>query len=52
MDAEEALGRDDVPDLTKKLIECTLRGGSFGPVPYVGSTRNGPYTLYGPGGAH
>ena len=48
MDVEEALGRDDVPDLTKKLIECTLRGGSFGPVPYVGSTRNGPYTLYGP----
>jgi ADP-ribose pyrophosphatase YjhB (NUDIX family) len=47
MDVDEALARHDVPDLTKKLIDCARSGAGFGDIPYVGSTKNGPYTLYG-----
>lgn len=45
---DEALMREDVPDLTKKLIGCALscdRGLHL--VPYNGSLKNGPYSLYG-----
>lgn len=48
--ADEALMREDVPDLTKKLIGCALscdRGLRL--VPYDGSMKNGPYSLYGAG---
>lgn len=41
---EEALARDDVPDLTKKLIRCALTGAGFGPIPFTSFT---PSTLYG-----
>lgn len=41
---EEALTRDDVPDLTKKLIECAAHRG-FSEIPYIG--KNPPYELYG-----
>lgn len=41
---EEALARDDVPDLTKKLIECAANRG-FSKIDYIG--KNPPYTLYG-----
>jgi len=41
---EEALTRDDVPDLTKKLIECVAHRG-FTEIPYTG--KNPPYALYG-----
>lgn len=44
---DEALAREDVPDLTKKLIESAAS-----PAPglvrkdYVGTTKYGPYSLY------
>ena len=48
LDIDEALSRDDVPDLTKKLIECALKKDQgFDEIPYVGSTKNGIYSLYG-----
>lgn len=47
LDVEEALVRDDVPELTKKLIESALRGGvGLHKEEYNGSTKNGPYSLY------
>lgn len=47
LDVEEALVRDDVPGLTKKLIESALRGDlGLHKEEYNGSTRNGPYSLY------
>lgn len=48
LDIQEALARDDVPDLTKKLIicaQCRERGLKY--MPYDGNTNNGPYSLYG-----
>ena len=45
MDVNEALTRDDVPDLTKKLITCALSGGGFGKVDYTGVEP--PYELFG-----
>ena len=41
---EEALIREDVPDLTKKLIECALTGGGFGTIPFTSFTTS---VLYG-----
>lgn len=40
----EALIREDVPDLTKKLIRCALTGKGFGPIPFTSFTTS---TLYG-----
>lgn len=45
VDINEALTREDVPDLTKKLIECALTGSGFGEISYIG--RNPPYALFG-----
>ena len=42
---DEALCREDVPDLTKKLIECALTGEGFEPIPFTSFTTS---TLYGP----
>ena len=42
---DEALTREDVPDLTKKLIECALTGEGFEPIPFTSFTTS---TLYGP----
>ncbi len=43
---EEALLREDVPDLTKKLIQCARdASNAFGPIDYNG--LNPPYQLYG-----
>ena len=42
---DEALSREDVPDLTKKLIECALTGQGFEPIPFTSFTTS---TLYGP----
>lgn len=51
LDIEEALTRGDVPDLTKKLIGCALKkDAGFSEIPYVGTTKNGVYSLYGAGG--
>lgn len=48
MDIDEALSREDVPDLTKKLIVCaTKREKGFEQIPYEGSKKNGIYFLYG-----
>ena len=44
MPVDEALSHDDVPDLSKKLIECALTSG-WHTVDYIG--RNPPYKLYG-----
>ena len=46
MDIPEALEREDVPGLTKTLIQCALKEEEgFGPLPYV--SRNRPGFLYG-----
>ncbi len=47
MDIEEALQREDVPDLTKKLIECALREGGLVQIPYEGKSKHGVGYLYG-----
>ena len=46
MEIEEALGREDVPHLTKQLIRCALKAEEgFGLLPYDGRAR--PGYLYG-----
>ena len=45
-DVEEALSREDVPDLTKKLIQSALSGKSMNHIGYKGTTRYGEYSLY------
>ncbi len=50
LDISEALERDDVPNLTKMLIKCTLSDLTFQEIPYEGNNKNGPYSLYGPKG--
>lgn len=48
LDVEEALGREDVPDLTKQLIRCALQAErGLKPLPYVGNPKNGKGYLYG-----
>lgn len=48
IDINEAITRDDVPDLTKKLLIGVINNkeNALKNVPYVGSTKNGPYSLY------
>ncbi len=48
LEIEEALTRPDVPDLTKKLIQCALHDDKgFAPIPYQGNPKNGKGYLYG-----
>lgn len=48
VDVKEALQREDVPDLTKKLIECALqKQDGFTEIPYQGNLKNGKGYLYG-----
>ena len=48
MDTEEALARDDVPDLTKKLIACAVSGREgLCQIPFQSSERHAPYSFYG-----
>lgn len=48
MDIDEALSRNDVPDLTKKLVRCALKkDAGFNSLEYSGS--NPPNSLYGTG---
>lgn len=43
----EALSREDVSDLTKKLIQYAACGGSgLSQVPYAGNSKHGPGYLY------
>ena len=44
MDVSEALTCPDVPDLSKKLIECAQSGRGLDTLPYDG--KNPPYVLY------
>ena len=47
VDVEEALTREDVPELTKKLIESAVKKESgLHKEEYNGSTKHGPYSLY------
>ena len=44
----EALTRDDVPPLTKRLIECAMRPeAGFDLIPYESREKHGAYSLYG-----
>ncbi len=45
VDINEALNRDDVPDLTKKMIENAVKDSGFAEQQYIG--KNPPYSLYG-----
>lgn len=47
IDVQEALSREDVPELTKKLIESAIsdeKGLQY--KEYVGNTKHAPYSLY------
>ncbi len=47
LDVDDALGRDDVPDLTKKAIRSAVSGDNGLHYKYYeGSTRHAPYFLY------
>ncbi len=47
VDVEEALTREDVPELTKKLIEGAVKkDAGLHKEEYNGSTKHGPYSLY------
>ena len=47
LDVEEALVREDVPDLTKKLIQSALSGKKMSHIDYKGTARYGEYSFYG-----
>jgi len=46
MDPQEALQREDVPDLTKTMIQKAISGGGWESVPY--QSRHNPCSLYCP----
>ena len=47
VDVEDALTREDVPELTKKLIESAVKKeAGLHKEEYNGSTKHGPYSLY------
>lgn len=53
IDIDEALTREDVPDLTKKLIQCALhKENGFVQIPYEGTRRYGEYSFYGISSEH
>ena len=48
LDTGEAFARDDVPELTKKLLRCALSGSAgLVPLPYEGNLKHGKGYLYG-----
>lgn len=48
IEIEETLTREDVTDLTKKLIKSALsNNGSLEYIPYDGNTKNGVYSFFG-----
>ena len=48
VDISEAMERDDVPDLTKKILQSVTSGKPlFDSIPYEGNTKNGAYYFYG-----
>ena len=47
IDVAEALSRDDVPELTKKLIQSAIsKNSALTYTDYIGSTTHAPYSLY------
>ncbi len=48
MDTEEALGREDVPGLTKELIRCALKGAGFAARPFNTPAGIEENSLYAP----
>lgn len=47
VDVEEALAREDVPELTKKMIESAVaEGAGLQYKDYVANTKHAPYSLY------
>lgn len=46
---QDAVTRDDVPDLTKKLLLGVInsKNNAFKNISYEGNTKNGAYSLYG-----
>lgn len=42
---EEVAAHEDIPDLTKKLIECALKEKRLCKIDYIG--KNPPYSFYG-----
>ena len=46
MNVKEALAREDVPELTKKLVQVTSLGKSGLQYKAYESTNNAPYSLY------
>lgn len=47
LDIDDALSRDDVPELTKKLIRSALsKDSGLTYTDYQGSTKHAPYSLY------
>ncbi len=47
LDIDEALDRDDVPDLTKKIIESVKNGADYCSIPYQSRENAGEYSFYG-----
>ena len=47
MDVREALESDELPDLTKKLIQCAVSGKPLEFIPYDGTMKYGPYAFFG-----
>lgn len=47
LDVDEALSRDDVPELTKKLIQSAIsKESGLSYKEYEGTTKHAPYSLY------
>ena len=47
IEVEQALARDDVPELTKKMIESAVsKSGGLQYTNYAGSPKQAPYSLY------
>lgn len=48
VDVNEAMAGDDVPDLTKKILQSVISGKNlFDNITYEGNTKNGAYYFYG-----
>lgn len=47
MELHEAVSREDVPDLTKKLLSAVMqKNNALKPTPYEGNSTHSPYSLY------
>ena len=46
LDIKQALSRDDVPELTKKMIEAALNQCGLQYEDYHANTKHAPYSLY------